>query len=143
MAFTVANTTYFTQPLDRAVMRSFKANMARRVSEHFSRTVIALMESDSELQLDLRMSVLKPLVPEWLAAALEDISGRADIFLSAWKHIVVEDEHEQEVYESACASHDAGMLFRSNKRGFVPEEHPQEGDQPEFEEGATEDDEDD
>jgi hypothetical protein len=141
-AFTPANTTYFTQPLDRAVMRSFKANIARRVSEHFARTVIASMENDSELQLDLGMSALKPLVPQWLAAALGDISGREDIFLSAWKNIVVNNEHEEAVYESACASHDAGTLFRSNKRGVVPEESPEEG-ACELQEIASEDDGDD
>ena len=64
IAFTVPNTTYFAQPLDRAGMRSFKANIARRVSMHFSRMVIASVENDSELQVDLGMLALKPLVPQ-------------------------------------------------------------------------------
>ena len=91
VAFTPAGTTYCTQPLDRSVMRSFKASIARRVSEYFAWHVIDLTESELTLELDVRMSVLKPLVLQWVAAAIGDISNRPDIFLSAWREIVIKD----------------------------------------------------
>ena len=55
IAFTRAGTTDFTQPLDRAAMRSFKASIVRRVSEHFARQVINLMEQDLALERNVRM----------------------------------------------------------------------------------------
>ena len=64
IAFAPAGTTYCTQPLDRSVMRSFKASIARRVSKYFAWQVIDLVESGSELELDVRTSILKPLVPQ-------------------------------------------------------------------------------
>ena len=108
-------------------MRSFKASIARRVAEYFVWQVIYFVESESELELDVRMSVLKPLVLQWVAAAVGDISNRPDIFFWAWKEIVVNDYViSTVVYASACANHAQGTLFRYNTRGVIPEELPEE-----------------
>ena len=57
IAFTPAGPTFCTQPLDRSVMRSFKASIARRVSEYFAWHVINVMERELTLQVDVRMWV--------------------------------------------------------------------------------------
>ena len=85
------------------------------------------MERELALELDVRMSVLKPFVLQLVADAIGDISNRPDIFLSAWREIVINDDVISGfVYASASANHAQGTLSRYNTRGVIPKEPPEE-----------------
>ena len=78
-----ANMTHFFQPLDLTVNRAAKNLTRTKFVSYYSTKVQKELESGNrleEIEVDLQLSVIKPIHAEWLATA----EGRA-IIMKGWK----------------------------------------------------------
>ena len=84
------NMTHLYQPLDLTVNKSVKDFMKQKFGEWFSRQNNIGLENGQELdniEIDYRLSVLKPLHANWLISLYNYMSSAEckEIILSGWK----------------------------------------------------------
>ena len=57
--------TWCSQPLDLAYMFPFKRSVSLAASTHFAKQVVASLDEQGEIQVDMRLPTLKPLLVIW------------------------------------------------------------------------------
>ena len=82
--------THLYQPLDLTVNKSAKDFMKKKFDEWFSRQINIGLENGQELddiEIDYRLSVLKPLHANWLISLYNYMSSAEgkEIIISGWK----------------------------------------------------------
>jgi hypothetical protein len=82
-----------------------------------------------KVKLDMRLSVLKPLLPSWIKAAWKRLVDDPEMVIRAWKKAMFSSCFETAVRDAAYELHDQGKLFPANASpdkapGVEPEESP-------------------
>ena len=89
-----SNMTNEFQPLDLAVNRSCKAYLRKQTNTWFSDQVQSQIQNGvtpEKVQVDLRISILKPLHAKWVTYFYDCMQNRRDIVLKGWKRSDIVD----------------------------------------------------
>ena len=85
-----ANMTHIFQPLDLTVIAEAKKFTKKQFVTYYSRSVQEQLQSGrklEEIEVDLRLSVMKPLHAQWLVSMYDHLTGQRgkEVILKGWK----------------------------------------------------------
>ena len=80
-----ANCTDRLQPLDISVNKAVKENLHKQFQEWYSTQVSKMIDSKETQQVDLKLSVIKPLGAKWLMNTFEYIKANPSIIVNGFK----------------------------------------------------------
>ena len=96
-----ANMTNIFQPLDLTVNGSFKALMKKKFTEWYSKQIANELEKGSpldDIEVKLKLSVLKPLHAGWLIDAYDQLTSEAGrkIIANGWQSVGISVQYQKE-----------------------------------------------
>ena len=109
-------------------LRSFKNSLANAASADIARQVVAGLDDQSNIGLDLRLSVLKPKLVLWVDEAIGTFKEKAHHCEKGWNHVRVEDDAWEDAVRLAAEHHAEGKLFQKCQTNAIPENPPEEGE---------------
>ena len=113
------NFAAYTQPLDRAYMRSFKSSICREVAKHFAEFFLEAESSFERVNLDSSTSVFRQLLLSFVHTAAQNADSpqhRA----AGWRFIDWNEVEQRELLTEAKRLLETGELF---PRGTAEEPH--------------------
>ena len=119
LCYVQRNFAAYTQPLDRAYMRSFKSSIRRDVAKHFAEFFLEAESSFERVNLDSSTSVLRQLLLSFVHTAAQNADSpqhRA----AGWRFIDWNEVEQRELLTEAKRLRETGELF---PRGTAEEPH--------------------
>lgn len=91
--FVPANCTSMLQPLDAdgSVNGAFKIALRQKFIDWYSDKVAAALRENAKPDINLRLSVLKPLHANWFLSAFEEIAQNREVIRNGWKKTGIYD----------------------------------------------------
>ena len=119
-AYVLPKRSSCSQPLDLCYNLSFKRHMSAAAYSHIARQVDANLVKEGEVQVDRRLSILRPLLLMWIHEALGRLQADESLRASAWKYARTSSAHEFAAVLARATLHNIeGTLFRTSRTGVV------------------------
>ena len=80
-----ANCTDRLQPLDLSVNKSAKDYMKRKFMEWYSTVILQQLEDKIEEPVDMRLSIMKPLVANWAIEMYKEFVSRPNVLINGFR----------------------------------------------------------
>lgn len=86
-----ANCTDRLQPLDLSVNKAAKDYMKGKFQEWYATVILGQMEAGIVEAVDMRLSLMKPLVAKWVIEMYEDFVSRPNLFINGFREAGIID----------------------------------------------------
>ena len=110
-----ANCTSIYQPADVVIQRPFKHAFRQEFNKFTMDTISSQLKGGEDVQMDFKMSKLKPHLCHWLYKAWINVSSKTDMISKGWTQIGLLRAFDNDFQKQAMLDNMVRPLFNSNE----------------------------
>ena len=110
-----ANCTSVYQPADVVIQRPFKHAFRQEFNKFTMDTISSQLKGGEDVQMDFKMSKLKPHLCHWLYKAWINVSSKTDMISKGWTQIGLLRAFDNDFQKQAMLDNMVRPLFNSNE----------------------------